>query len=146
MDKHFEQPSVVERAFNRMFGSLVRIGAMPSYNRVLEVRGRKSGKLYTTPVYVLEFEGKLWLVGPRGETQWVRNAEAGGEVTLARGRDRRVYGVRLVPTAQRAPLLREYLERHYGTVQRFFSVQRGAALAEFEAIADRHPVFELIAR
>src|SRR5690242_9048936 len=146
MTKHFEQPSPVERVFNRVFGAFVRMGLGPGYNRMLEVRGRKSGQAYSTPVFMLEHEGKQWLVAPRGETQWVLNAQAAGEVTLVRRGERRVYGVRLVPVAQRAPLLRAYLERHHATVQRFFSVQRGAALPEFEAIAERHPVFELSAR
>jgi deazaflavin-dependent oxidoreductase (nitroreductase family) len=145
MDKHFEQPSAVERFFNGAFGWLVGVGVGPGYARVLEVRGRKSGKTFTTPVNLLAYDGKLWLVGARGETQWVRNAQAAGEVTLVRGRDKRAYRVQRVPTAQSAVLLREYLERYHSQVQRFFAVQHGAALPEFETIADQHPVFELIA-
>ena len=53
---------------------------------VLEVRGRKTGALYSTPVDLLEERGTRYLVAPRGYTQWVRNAEISGEVTLRRGR------------------------------------------------------------
>jgi deazaflavin-dependent oxidoreductase (nitroreductase family) len=146
MEKHFERPSPVERFVNTSIGWLVGLGVGPGYARVLEVRGRKSGKTFTTPVNLLDYDGKLWLVGARGETQWVRNAQAAGEVVLARGRDKRSYRVQRVPAAQSAVLLREYLERYHSQVQRFFGAQRGAALPEFEAIADRHPVFELIAQ
>lgn len=146
MDTHFEQPSPVERFFNAAIGWLVGVGLGPGYARVLEVRGRKSGKTFTTPVNLLDYDGKLWLVGARGETQWVRNAQAAGEVTLARGRDKRSYRVQRVAPAQSAVLLREYLERYHSQVQRFFAAQRGASLPEFEAIANRHPVFELIAQ
>lgn len=146
MDKHFEQPNAFERFVNASIGWLVGLGVGPGYARLLAVRGRKSGKTFTTPVNLLDYDGKLWLVGARGETQWVRNAQAAGEVTLARGRDKRSYRVQRVPAAQSAVLLREYLERYHSQVQRFFAAPRGASLPEFEAIADRHPVFELIAQ
>ncbi|MGB0031937.1 MAG: nitroreductase/quinone reductase family protein, partial [Candidatus Sulfotelmatobacter sp.] len=81
----FREPSRAEKVFNRIFGFLVGIGLGFSYTYLLEVRGRKSGKLYSTPINLLERQGKRFLVAPRGRTQWVRNAEAAGEVTLKRG-------------------------------------------------------------
>jgi deazaflavin-dependent oxidoreductase (nitroreductase family) len=81
----FREPSPVEKIFNRVFGFLVGIGLGYSYNYLLEVRGRKSGKLYSTPVNLLEWKGKRFLVAPRGRTQWVRNAEAASEITLKKG-------------------------------------------------------------
>jgi len=33
---------------------------------------------------LIELNGKRFLVAPRGRTQWVRNAEAAGEITLKR--------------------------------------------------------------
>src|SRR5579863_3127036 len=80
----FREPTVVERMFNRTFGFLVGLGLGFSYNYLLEVRGRKSGNLYSTPINLLELKGKRFLVAPRGRTQWVRNAEAAGEITLRR--------------------------------------------------------------
>ena len=76
----FLAPTAGERLFNRLFGFLVGIGLAPKDFYLLEVRGRKSGKLYRTPVDLLEFQGKPYLIAPRGRTQWVRNAEAAGEV------------------------------------------------------------------
>lgn len=81
----FREPTAVEKIFNRVFGFLVGIGLGFSYNYLLQVRGRKSGKLYSTPINLLERDGKRFLVAPRGRTQWVRNAEAAGEVTLKKG-------------------------------------------------------------
>src|SRR5271169_5530689 len=78
----FRPPTAMERAFNRCFGFLVGIGFGLKHNYLLQVRGRKSGKLYSTPIDLLEMDGKRFLVAPRGRTQWVRNAEAAGEVTL----------------------------------------------------------------
>ncbi len=42
----FREPTAVERVFNRVFGFLVGLGLGFSYIYLLEVRGRKSGKLY----------------------------------------------------------------------------------------------------
>ena len=83
----FRAPSAVERVFNRAFGFVVGLGLGFSYNYLLQVRGRKSGKLYSTPINLLELGGKRFLVAPRGRTQWVRNAEAAGEVTLKEGKN-----------------------------------------------------------
>jgi hypothetical protein len=78
----FREPTGVEKIFNRIFGFFVGLGLGFSHNYLLEVRGRKTGKLHSTPVDLLELNGKSYLVAPRGRTQWVRNAESAGEVTL----------------------------------------------------------------
>src|SRR6266851_3499378 len=95
----FRQPTALERAFNRTFGFLVGLGLGFSYNYLLEVRGRKSGKIYSTPINLLELGGKRFLVAPRGQTQWVRNAEVAGEVTLKRGKTRQRFRLRPIPDA-----------------------------------------------
>src|SRR5260370_19862981 len=81
----FRAPTAVEKIFNRSFGFLVGLGLGPSHIYLLQVRGRKSGKLFSTPVDLLELQGKRYLVAPRGRTQRVRNAEAAGEITLKKG-------------------------------------------------------------
>ncbi len=53
--------------------------------RLLRVRGRKTGLPRTTPVSLIEHEGRRWLVAPYGEVGWVRNARAAGEAELLRG-------------------------------------------------------------
>ena len=85
MPTHFQRLSALERIFNGLINVLVRIGLAPGYAYQLEVRGRKSGKLYTAPVFVLDRERHRYLVARRGETQWARNAQATGQVTLRRG-------------------------------------------------------------
>src|ERR1017187_9609969 len=54
----FRQPTAMERAFNRFFGFLVGLGFGLKHNYLLQVRGRKSGKLYSTPIDLLEISGK----------------------------------------------------------------------------------------
>src|SRR5438552_17754893 len=62
----FHAPSGLERVFNRIYGLLVGLGLGFSYNYLLEVRGRKSGRTYSTPIDLLELNGKRYLVAPRG--------------------------------------------------------------------------------
>jgi len=52
----------------------------------LTVRGRASGRRYTMPVLPLDYEGKRYLVAPRGNTHWARNLRAVGEGELRVGR------------------------------------------------------------
>lgn len=136
--------SVVARTVNRMVGFLAARGLLPGYCHELSVRGRKSGRIYTTPVNLLAYHGKLWLVGARGHMQWARNAEAAGEVTLRRGEKRTRYQIRTTELQERPEILKRYLETWPGQVQRFFEVKAGAPVSEFVAAAPRHPVYELI--
>ena len=112
--------------------------------RILEVRGRKSGNLYCLPVDLLEYEGKLYLVSPRGRGAWVQNAEACREVVLRRGSAAHSFAVHVIDNYQKPPILAAYLARFKKEVQRFFPVRAGSDLSNFVELADRYPVFELI--
>lgn len=139
----FREPTAVEKLFNRAMGLLVGLGLAPSHMRLLEVRGRRSGKLYTTPVDLLELNGKRYLVAPRGRTQWVRNAEAAGEVVLKRGSTRVSFRLRTLPDSEKPPILEAYLDHFKTEVQRYFSVRAGSPAEAFAAVAENYPVFEL---
>jgi deazaflavin-dependent oxidoreductase (nitroreductase family) len=139
----FRQPTAVERGFNRLFGFLVGLGFGLKHNYLLQVRGRKSGQLYSTPINLLETGGKRYLVAPRGRTQWVRNAEAAGEIMLKKGRSRQTYGLRPVGDGEKPALLKAYLDSFKTTVQRYFPVPAGSAAERFASIAANYPVFEL---
>jgi deazaflavin-dependent oxidoreductase (nitroreductase family) len=96
----------LERVFNRIYGLLVGLGLGFSYAYLLEVRGRKSGRTYSTPIDLLELNGKRSLVSPRGRTQWVRNAEAAGEITLKKGRARQRFGLRALDDNEKPEILK----------------------------------------
>jgi len=142
----FNQPTAMERTFNRFFGWLVGLGLGMKHNYLLQVRGRKSGKLYSSPINLLEMEGQRFLVAPRGQTQWVRNAQAAGEIMLKRGSFRRSFGLRPIADADKPRYLKEYLERFKTTVQRYFPIPAGSSAEAFVAIAANYPVFELVAK
>jgi len=140
----YRKATPVERLFNRAFGALVGLGLGLPHNYLVQVRGRKSGKLYSTPVDLLELNGKRYLVAPRGQTQWVRNAEAAGEVTLQKGRKRQRYRVRAIPDSGKPELLKAYLDRFKTTVQRYFPVPAGSPAQSFVEVVGNYPVFELL--
>ena len=141
---HFLEPKPVEKLFNRVFGFLVGLGLGLEYNYLLQVRGRKSGRVYSMPVNVLDVAGKRYLVAPRGRTQWVRNAEAAGEIALKKGRYRQTFALRPIPDADKPELLKLYLERFATAVQRYFPVPAGSELPAFLKLAPHYPVFELL--
>ena len=141
----FREPTAVEKIFNRVFGFLVGIGVPFPHKYLLLVRGRKSGKLYATPVNLLEWKGKRFLVAPRGRTQWVRNAEAAGEVTLKKGSVRLKFLLRPVADAEKLEILKLYLDDFRSEVQKYFPVAAGSPAESFVEVAGSYPVFELVA-
>ena len=140
----FEEPTSFERLLNQAIGALVRLGIGLPHMRVLEVRGRKSGKLYALPVDLLTEQGKSFLVAPRGYTQWVRNAEATGEVTLRRGKSVERYRLRALTDAEKPPILKAYLDRFRREVQRYFPIPAGSPAEQFAPLVSRYPAYELI--
>ena len=68
--------SLWRRGVNALVRVLLGWGLGPRHTYLLTVRGRKSGRLYSTPVTLVEQRGQRWLVAPYGEVAWVRNARA----------------------------------------------------------------------
>jgi hypothetical protein len=91
---------------------------------------------------MIGIEGKQFLVAPRGRTQWVRNAEAAGEITLTRRATRR-FRLRPLAESEKAPVLKAYLGQYKSAVQRFFTVKPDSALEDFARVAPGYPAFEL---
>jgi deazaflavin-dependent oxidoreductase (nitroreductase family) len=141
----FRKPTAVEKFINRAFGFVVGLGLGPSHIYVLEVRGRKSGKVYSTPVDLLELGSKRYLVAPRGRTQWVRNAEVAEEISLKKGSMRQKFRLRPIPDAEKPPILKAYLDNFKREVQRYFSVPAGSPPEAFVDVASDYPAFELLA-
>jgi hypothetical protein len=137
-------PGGFERVAGRALGFLVSIGLIRGHFYVLEVRGRKTGRTISLPVDLLDLDGRRYLVCARGNSNWVRNGGAAGEIVLARALRRRRYRVRELPPSLRPPILKAYLDRYAAEVQRFFPVRKGSPVEAFDDLAPRYPVLELM--
>jgi deazaflavin-dependent oxidoreductase (nitroreductase family) len=140
----FRKPGLPARRLNRAVGLLAGLGIGCEEISLVEVQGRKSGKLYCTPVTLLTQGGKQYLVAPRGRTQWVRNAEVAGKVRLRKGRQGQEFRLRSLSAAERPPILKLFLDRFHRRVQWFFPVPAGSPVEMFASLAHRDPVFEVL--
>ncbi|MGZ6966137.1 MAG: nitroreductase family deazaflavin-dependent oxidoreductase [Acidimicrobiia bacterium] len=143
---HYQQPGWFTRnIFNRAVAGLTRLGISVWGSRVLEVPGRTSGEPRTTPVNLLTFEDRQYLVSPRGEGQWVRNVRANdGHLDLLVGKRRTHWTAREVADPDKIDILRAYLRRWKAEVGVFFDgVGPDSSDDELRRIAPRHPVFTL---
>jgi deazaflavin-dependent oxidoreductase (nitroreductase family) len=134
--------------FNPIARRLMQLGAPLGPNALLSVQGRKTGQLRTTPVAVVNVDGRRWVIGTFGEVGWVRNLRAAGEgvltigrrkqsvgaVELSRGEAESFFAEVLGPYVRRVPLGRWLLS----------SVLRAPDILEDpHRAAELHPVFEL---
>jgi deazaflavin-dependent oxidoreductase (nitroreductase family) len=146
MARHYRAPGWFNtRVFNPLVAWLTYRGVSFMGSRVLAVRGRSSGEWRTTPVNLLGFQGRRYLVSPRGEGQWVRNLRVAGAGELRLGSKAEPFRAAEVADDAKVPLLRAYLERWKVEVGVFFEgVGPNSSDAEIAAIAHCHPVFEVL--
>jgi deazaflavin-dependent oxidoreductase (nitroreductase family) len=144
---HYRAPGWFTRnVFNKFVASLTRQGISVLGSRVLAVKGRTSGQWRTTPVNLLNYEGRRFLVSPRGETQWVRNLRAVGTGELRLGSRAEPFRGRELADDEKVPVLRAYLKRWKAEVGIFFEgTGPDSSDDEIRAIAARHPAFEVLA-
>ncbi len=132
------------RLSNELVAALTRHGVSVRGSRVLSVKGRTSGEWRSTPVNPLTYEGKTYLVSPRGQTQWVRNMRAAGGGELRVGRRVEPFTATELPDEQKPPLLRDYLRRWKFEVGMFFQgVGPDAPDSKLLQIAPGYPVFQI---
>ena len=143
---HYRAPGWFTRnVFNRAVAFLTARGVSVLGSRVLAVRGRTSGVWRTTPVNLLDLDGRRYLVSPRGEGQWVRNLRAAGTGELRVGRRTEAFRGRELSDQEKVPVLRAYLKRWKVEVGAFFDgVGPDSGDADIAAIASRHPAFEVL--
>ena len=75
---------------------------------------------------------------------WVRNVRAAGGIAVLRHAGRERIRLEEVPPAQRAPVLKDYLNRAPGA-RPHIPVDKDAPLSEVEKIAASFPVFRVLA-
>ena len=145
MATHYRAPGWFTRnVFNQLVAFLTKRGMSVLGSRVLAVKGRSTGEWRTTPVNLLPYEGRRYLVAPRGETQWVRNMRVAGGGRLLLGRRVEAFDAVEIPDAEKVPILRAYLKRWKFEVGVFFDgVDAKASEETLRGIAPGYPIFRI---
>jgi deazaflavin-dependent oxidoreductase (nitroreductase family) len=144
---HYRAPGwLTRKVFNRAVAFLTRHGMSILGSRVLAVRGRTSGAWRTTPVNLLDHNGRRYLVSARGHGQWVRNLRVAGTGELRLGKRTETFTARELTDDEKIPVLRAYLRRWKVEVGAFFKgVGPDSSDEQIRAIAPDHPAFEVLA-
>jgi hypothetical protein len=145
MTVRYDAPNAAARVGNELIRWLAEAGISIAGTRALRVRGRKTGKRRGVVINVLTVDGRDYIVSPRGDTQWARNARSAGVVEMGprwRSRD-----VRIAEVADEAkpPLLKRYLDRWYWEVKGHVGgLTPQSTDDEMRSAAPSIPVFELL--
>lgn len=132
-----------QRIMNLIFSFMVRTGLIPK-GHLISVVGRKTGIIHTTPIFVLQHEGQRWFVAGYNQSDWVKNLRVAGWCILFHNHSQeRVEVIEIQKPEVQAPLLREFVRRAPGA-GKAFTLSKDAPISEYIAIADEHPVFQII--
>ena len=143
------QPATAPRRvtiFSPIARRLLAAGVPLGFNGLLTITGRTSGQPRTTPVAIIEHDGRRWIWAPWGDVHWVRNLRAAGRATITvRRREEEVTATEL-DRAEREAFFRDVL----GPVARslpggtwFIRTVDGVDLADPVEASEGRPVFEL---
>ena len=141
------RPALWRRLANGLVRAMLRVGLGPPRTYLLTVRGRRSGRLRSTPVTLVEERGSVgmirrWLVAPYGEVGWVKNVRAAGQIMLSRGQRSETVAIVEAGLDEAAPVLKAYV-RDVPITRPFFDAGPDADLEAFKDEALRHPVFRI---
>jgi deazaflavin-dependent oxidoreductase (nitroreductase family) len=115
-------------------------------NALLTVAGRTSGVPRSTPLAIIEHEGRRWVWSPWGDVNWVRNLRTSGTATITvRGRSEVVAATEL-DAGERVWFFRDVLNPVARAIPfgvQFIRFVDGVKLGDPVAAADGRTVFEL---
>jgi len=133
--------------FNPVARRVLRVGALLGPNALITVRGRKSGEPRTTPVALVEIDGRRWVIGTFGDTNWVRNLRAAGHATLSVGRRSQEVDARELTVEEGTRFFRDVLTPYVRRLRVggiLLSVLGATDIVDDPAgAAEKRPVFEL---
>ena len=139
-------PSFV-RVFNPIARRILNVGPLLGPNALITVQGRKSGLPRTTPVALVEIDGKRWVIGTFGEVNWVRNLRTAGRATLSAGNRADEVTARELMGEARTAFFRDVLGPYVRKLRvgpaLLAILGAGDILKDPAAAAAKRPVFEL---
>jgi hypothetical protein len=140
----YDEPNVLARVGNTLIRWLAEAGLSIAGTQVLRVPGRTTGVTRKVVINLMTIDGTEYLVSPRGNTQWARNARAAGRISLGpRWRSR---SVRLteVPDDDKPALLKQYLDRWFWEVKTHVGgLTPQSNIQQLREVAPSIPVFVL---
>ncbi len=152
-DHSYRRPSRLRVHFFDPLGRfMIRRGLAPGRDsqdgsgmRVLEVRGRKTGRWYQRPVAVAAVDGRRYIVSLWGESQWARNLRAGAGAKLRVGsRTEPIDGHELKNEEEKAGVLLAISRQYPYFARGYFKVDpKQVTLEQARELATRYPVFRI---
>lgn len=143
---HPKPPWIMLHLVDPLTNFLVGKLGMDDHNgtRVLEVKGRVSGVWRSTPVRLLELDGKRYLVAMYGETGWVRNLRNQGSGRLRLGSNIKEFRAMELTGKEKLEAFRAYLKRWWSLIAQITTVTSpDVPDEELAKDASMHPVFRL---
>lgn len=145
MTIRYDEPNRLARTVNELFRWLAEAGIGLAGTRALRIRGRNTGKLRGVVINLMTVQGRDYVVSPRGNTQWVRNARAAGQVEMGPGWRSRDVQISEVADDAKPELLKVYLKRWYWEVKGHVGgLTPDSTDEQIRAVAPSIPVFELV--
>ena len=136
--------------FNPLAQRMLGIGIPMGPNALITVKGRKSGEPRTTPVALIEIEGKRWVQSPFGDVNWVRNLRAAGQATLTLGKKEELVTATELSAPEKVGFFRDLMGPFVRRIPLGLGrLILGSVLGAKDIVddpvgaAERHPVFEL---
>jgi deazaflavin-dependent oxidoreductase (nitroreductase family) len=133
--------------FNPVVRRILKVGALLGPNALITIPGRKTGVPHTTPVALIEIDGRRWVISPFGDVNWVRNLRAARRATLSVGDRRDAVLATELDSESRTAFFRDVLGPYVRSlpVGPVLLTILGARdiLEDSRAASERRPVFEL---
>jgi deazaflavin-dependent oxidoreductase (nitroreductase family) len=130
------------KAVNPINRVLLGWGIGPAPQHLLSITGRRTGRIRTTPVALVNVSGDRYAVAGFSGSDWVKNARAAGRGTLRRGRQVERVTLVEVKVSERGPILAVFAKQVRGG-QAFLTVPSHASVDVFAEAGARHPVFRV---
>lgn len=144
MTTRYDAPNLIARSGNSVIRWLAEAGISLAGTQVLRVRGRKTGATRSVVINLMTVDGVDYLVSPRGNTQWARNARAAGTVELGPRWHSRTATLSEVADEAKPPLLKHYLDRWFWEVKTHIGgLTPDSSPEQMRAVAPSIPVFAL---
>jgi deazaflavin-dependent oxidoreductase (nitroreductase family) len=127
--------------------ALLERGVPLGANGLITVPGRTTGQPRTTPVAIIEVDGRRWVWAPWGDVHWVLNLRAAGRATITVRRRSEEVTARELDAAERVTFFRDVLTPFARAIPggiAFIRVVDGVDLGDAEAAAEGRRVFELL--